>query len=190
MMFETVLQFGGPLETPYGRRKTAGPASLPESELDFLREKSEDALLTAHSRAGVPCLRITARSQQAARREAQASGNGLVAAGNARTVRAAGQTGAKMLLAGQSGAGTLTAGTISAGQGRAEPPEPPENQAADNARTLGELLCFFQFACGLSAGLLDVDPQDCGALETYHKELSGLLTRLRGPEHRPSAGQL
>ncbi len=190
MMFETVLQFGGPLETPYGRKKTAGPASLPESELDFLREKSEDALLTAHSRAGVPCLRITARSQQAARREAQASGNGLVAAGNIRTVRAAGQTGAKMLLAGQSGAGTLTAGTISAGQGRAEPPEPQENQAADNARTLGELLCFFQFACGLSAGLLDVDPQDCGALETYHKELSGLLTRLRGPEHRPPAGQL
>lgn len=190
MMFETVLQLGGPLETPYGRRKPAVPVSHPESELDFLREKSEDALLTAHSRAGVPCLRITARGQQAVRREAQANGGRLMSVGNTRTLRAAGQTGARMQLAGPSGTGTLAAGTISAGQGRGEVPEKTGGRSADTVRALGELLCFFQFTCGLSAGLLDVDPQDCGGLEAYHRELSGLLTRLRGPEPRAAGGQL
>ena len=83
------------------------------------------------------------------------------------------------MTAGQTGVRTITAG-----QWRTELPE------SDTARALGELLCFFQFACGLSAGLLDVDPQDCGALEAYHRELSGLLMCLRGPEPGTSGGQM
>ncbi len=46
---------------------------------------------------------------------------------------------------------------------------------ARNARTLGELIYFFEFACGLSGYLLDVNPFDQPGVEAYKKNMFALL---------------
>ena len=44
-----------------------------------------------------------------------------------------------------------------------------------NARTLGELIYFFEYACGLSGYLLDVNPFDQPGVEAYKKNMFALL---------------
>ena len=44
-----------------------------------------------------------------------------------------------------------------------------------NARTLGELIYFFEFACGLSGYLLGVNPFDQPGVEAYKKNMFALL---------------
>lgn len=104
LLFETALRLG---------QAPRDPALPPEEDLDFLRDRAQEALLLARTRAGVPCLRIDAAPED---------------------------------------------GTPSA-----------------RAEALGALLAFFQCACALTAGLLDVDPQ------TRAHPLSGLTASLTGP---------
>ena len=44
-----------------------------------------------------------------------------------------------------------------------------------NARTLGELIYFFEFSCGLSGYLLGVNPFDQPGVEAYKKNMFALL---------------
>ena len=44
-----------------------------------------------------------------------------------------------------------------------------------NAFTLGELIYFFEYACGLSGYLLDVNPFDQPGVEAYKKNMFALL---------------
>ena len=44
-----------------------------------------------------------------------------------------------------------------------------------NARTLGQLIYFFEYACGLSGCLLDVNPFDQPGVEAYKKNMFALL---------------
>lgn len=44
-----------------------------------------------------------------------------------------------------------------------------------SARTLGELIYFFEYACGLSGYLLGVDPFDQPGVEAYKRNMSALL---------------
>ena len=46
---------------------------------------------------------------------------------------------------------------------------------ARNAHTLGELIYFFEFSCGLSGYLLDVNPFDQPGVEAYKKNMFALL---------------
>ena len=46
---------------------------------------------------------------------------------------------------------------------------------ANNAHTLGELIYFFEYACGLSGYLLDVNPFDQPGVEAYKKNMFALL---------------
>ena len=49
-------------------------------------------------------------------------------------------------------------------------------QAGENtARTMGELIYFFEYACGLSGYLLDVNPFDQPGVEAYKKNMFALL---------------
>lgn len=48
--------------------------------------------------------------------------------------------------------------------------------AERSARTLGELIYFFEYACGLSGYLLGVDPFDQPGVEAYKQNMSALLT--------------
>ena len=45
----------------------------------------------------------------------------------------------------------------------------------NDARTLGELIYFFEYACGLSGYLLDVNPFDQPGVEAYKKNMFALL---------------
>ena len=44
-----------------------------------------------------------------------------------------------------------------------------------NADTLGQLIYFFEYACGLSGYLLDVNPFDQPGVEAYKKNMFALL---------------
>ena len=44
-----------------------------------------------------------------------------------------------------------------------------------NEQTLGELIYFFEYACGLSGYLLDVNPFDQPGVEAYKKNMFALL---------------
>ena len=44
-----------------------------------------------------------------------------------------------------------------------------------DAHTLGELIYFFEYACGLSGYLLDVNPFDQPGVEAYKKNMFALL---------------
>ena len=44
-----------------------------------------------------------------------------------------------------------------------------------NAFTLGEMIYFFEYACGLSGYLLDVNPFDQPGVEAYKKNMFALL---------------
>jgi glucose-6-phosphate isomerase len=44
-----------------------------------------------------------------------------------------------------------------------------------NARSLGQLIYFFEYACGLSGYLLDVNPFDQPGVEAYKKNMFALL---------------
>ena len=44
-----------------------------------------------------------------------------------------------------------------------------------NAHTLGELIYFFEYACGLSGYLLGVNPFDQPGVEAYKKNMFALL---------------
>lgn len=44
-----------------------------------------------------------------------------------------------------------------------------------NAYTLGEMIYFFEYACGLSGYLLDVNPFDQPGVEAYKKNMFALL---------------
>ena len=47
---------------------------------------------------------------------------------------------------------------------------------ADNsAKTLGELFYFFEFACGISGYILDVNPFNQPGVESYKKNMFALL---------------
>ncbi len=46
---------------------------------------------------------------------------------------------------------------------------------SNNAHTLGELIYFFEYACGLSGYLLDVNPFDQPGVEAYKKNMFALL---------------
>jgi len=46
---------------------------------------------------------------------------------------------------------------------------------AINPHTLGELIYFFEYACGLSGYLLDVNPFDQPGVEAYKKNMFALL---------------
>ena len=47
--------------------------------------------------------------------------------------------------------------------------------AGKSARALGELIYFFEYACGLSGYLLDVNPFDQPGVEAYKKNMFALL---------------
>lgn len=53
---------------------------------------------------------------------------------------------------------------------------------------LGQLIYFLQYACGLSARLLDVDPLDRSGAETYERQLAALLEEERQGEMLAAAG--
>ena len=46
-----------------------------------------------------------------------------------------------------------------------------------NAYTLGEMIYFFEYACGLSGYLLDVNPFDQPGVEAYKKNMFALLDK-------------
>ena len=49
-------------------------------------------------------------------------------------------------------------------------------QAAENdEQTLGQLIYFFEYACGLSGYLMDVNPFDQPGVEAYKKNMFALL---------------
>lgn len=45
------------------------------------------------------------------------------------------------------------------------------------AYTLGEMIYFFEYACGLSGYLLDVNPFDQHGVEAYKKNMFALLSK-------------
>ena len=47
--------------------------------------------------------------------------------------------------------------------------------ACKTARDLGQLIYFFEYACGLSGYLLDVNPFDQPGVEAYKKNMFALL---------------
>ena len=49
------------------------------------------------------------------------------------------------------------------------------NLGENNARTMGQLIYFFEYACGLSGYLLDVNPFDQPGVEAYKKNMFALL---------------
>ena len=49
------------------------------------------------------------------------------------------------------------------------------NAGQNNARTLGQLIYFFEYACGLSGYLLGVNPFDQPGVEAYKKNMFALL---------------
>ncbi|MBO4854360.1 MAG: glucose-6-phosphate isomerase [Oscillospiraceae bacterium] len=53
-----------------------------------------------------------------------------------------------------------------------------------NAHTLGELIYFFEYACGLSGYLLDVNPFDQPGVEAYKKNMFALLGKPGYEERR------
>ena len=56
-----------------------------------------------------------------------------------------------------------------------------------NAHTLGELIYFFEYACGLSGYLLDVNPFDQPGVEAYKKNMFALLGK---PGYEELRGEL
>ncbi len=56
-----------------------------------------------------------------------------------------------------------------------------------NAHTLGELIYFFEYACGLSGYLLDVNPFDQPGVEAYKKNMFALLGK---PGYEDLRGEL
>ena len=49
------------------------------------------------------------------------------------------------------------------------------NLDANNARTMGQLIYFFEYACGLSGYMLGVNPFDQPGVEAYKKNMFALL---------------
>ena len=66
---------------------------------------------------------------------------------------------------------------------RAASPTSSSAPARSTPSRLGELIYFFEYACGLSGYLLDVNPFDQPGVEAYKKNMFALLgkARLRGP---------
>ena len=54
-------------------------------------------------------------------------------------------------------------------------------------RSLGQLIYFFEYACGLSGYLLGVNPFDQPGVESYKKNMFALLGK---PGYEELAGQL
>ena len=59
--------------------------------------------------------------------------------------------------------------------GGRRPQHHPPQAGQINAYTLGELIYFFEYACGLSGYLLDVNPFDQPGVEAYKKNMFALL---------------